>query len=202
MAQITTSLEQAAEALRRGEAVIYPTETVYGLGVAVGAAESPDILFELKRRDRKKPIAWLVGAVDDLDRYGRNVPDFAHVLARTFWPGPLTLVVKASELVPAAFRSAEDTIGLRMPNNATALELIRLVGSPLATTSANLSGAQSPCSCAAVNPRLAEHVGLVLADASDEDKSGVCSSVLDCTHDHPIMMREGAVSIAAIQALA
>ena len=202
MAQITTSLEQAAEALRRGEAVIYPTETVYGLGVAVCAAESPDILFELKHRDRKKPIAWLVGAVDDLDRFGRNVPDFARVLARTFWPGPLTLVVKASELVPTAFRSAEDTIGLRMPNNKTALALIELVGSPLATTSANLSGAKSPCSCAAVNPRLAEHVGLVLADASDEDKSGVCSSVLDCTHDHPIMMREGAVSIAAIQALA
>ena len=200
MAKITTSLDEAADVLRRGEPAIFPTETVYGLGVAVFAADSPDILFELKHRDRAKPIAWLVGQVDDLDRFGRAVPEFARVLARTFWPGPLTLVVKASELVPEAFRSEEDTIGLRMPNNQTALALIQAVGSPLATTSANISGAKSPCSCDAVNPRLADKVSLILADSSDDDKSGVSSSVVDCTHDHPIMMREGGISIASIQA--
>ena len=200
MAKITSSTNRTAAALRRGEPAIFPTETVYGLGVAVDYADGPDLLFELKHRDRKKPIAWLVGSVDDLDRYGRSVPDFARVLARTFWPGPLTLIVRASDEVPEAFRSAEGTIGLRMPNNQKALALIEAVGSPLATTSANISGAVSPCSCDAVDPRLAEQVGVVLADDSDEDKSGVASTVIDCSHDHPVLTREGGISIADIQA--
>ena len=120
-------MTQTVAALRAGEPAVYPTETVYGIGVAVGKAASPDVLFDIKKRDHGKPVAWLVGDVDDLSRYGRAVPDFACALARTFWPGPLTLIVKASDAVPPAFRSAEGTIGLRMPNNPTALELIRRV---------------------------------------------------------------------------
>ena len=117
-------------ALKRGKPVVFPTDTVYGVGVAVGAAESPQVLYDLKRREDKKPIAWLVGEVDDLARYGRAVPELAFALARTFWPGPLTLVVKASAAVPPAFRSAEGTIGLRMPANETALALVRSRSTP------------------------------------------------------------------------
>ena len=84
-------MTQTVAALRAGEPAVYPTETVYGIGVAVGKAASPDVLFDIKKRDHGKPVAWLVGDVDDLSRYGRAVPDFACALARTFWPGPLTL---------------------------------------------------------------------------------------------------------------
>ena len=94
-----STIEAAAAALKRGKPVVFPTDTVYGVGVAVGAAESPQVLYDLKRREDKKPIAWLVGEVDDLARYGRAVPELAFALARTFWPGPLTLVVKASAAV-------------------------------------------------------------------------------------------------------
>lgn len=197
----TSTIDQAASALKRGRAVIFPTDTVYGLGVAVDAASGPDILYDLKERDAGKPIAWLVGGLDDLDRYGRVVPELARTLARTFWPGPLTLVVKASDEVPSAFRSAEGTIGLRMPNNATALALVRAVGCPLATSSANVSGVRAPRSLDAVDPAFAERVGLVVADDADGDKSGVASTVLDCTQDHPVVVREGAVTIADIRAL-
>ena len=124
--------------------VIFPTETVYGLGVSVEAAASPEALYDLKERDRGKPVSWLVGGVDDLDRYGAHVPDLARRLARAYWPGPLTLIVEAGDAVPAAFRSAAGSIGLRMPDNDTALELIEAVGCPLATTSANISGLQAP----------------------------------------------------------
>ena len=202
MAQATGSQSAAAAALRRGDAAIFPTDTVYGLGVAVEVADGPEALYRLKERDRGKPIAWLVGGLDDLDRYGRNVPDFARVLARTFWPGPLTLIVKASDRVPEAYRSAEGTIGLRMPGNKVALGLIEAVGCPLATTSANISGLKSPRTCDAVDAALAERVGIVVADGTDADKSGLASTVLDCTHDHPAVVREGAVTIADIQALA
>ena len=202
MAKLTSTMQETVAALKRGDAALFPTETVYGLGVAVDAAESPRLLFDLKGRDQGKPISWLVADADDLDRYGRLVPDFARVLARTFWPGPLTLIVKASDRVPEAYRSAEGTIGLRMPGNKVALGLIEAVGCPLATTSANISGLKSPRTCDAVDAALAERVGIVVADGTDADKSGLASTVLDCTHDHPAVVREGAVTIADIQALA
>ena len=135
MPPLSSSKREAVAALKRGEAVIFPTETVYGLGVSVEAAASPEALYDLKERDRGKPVSWLVGGVDDLDRYGAHVPDLARRLARAYWPGPLTLIVEASDAVPAAFRSAAGSIGLRMPDNDTALELIEARWPPRPRTS-------------------------------------------------------------------
>lgn len=194
-----STIEVAAAALMRGEPVVFPTDTVYGVGVAVGAAKSPQVLYDLKHREDKKPIAWLVGSHDDLARYGRAVPEFASVLARTFWPGPLTLVVNASDEVLPAFRSAEGTIGLRMPANETALALVRAAGVPVATTSANPSGMKAPRTWDAVDESILRGAAACVRD--DAQKSGVASTVLDCTADHPVVMRRGAVSIAQIQAL-
>lgn len=127
--------------LAAAEAVVFPTDTVFGLGVSVKAAAGPRLLYDLKHRDAGKPVAWLVEGPETLDVYGRDVPAYARRLAETFWPGALTLVVRASAAVPAAFRSPAGTIGLRMPDSEAALALIRAVGCPLAVTSANLSGA-------------------------------------------------------------
>lgn len=192
------SLGEAAAALRAGDPAIFPTDTVYGLGMSIGHAPSPERLFELKQRDPRKPIAWLIGDVADLETYGADVPLFAKDLARTFWPGSLTLIVKASDAVPAAFRSSEGTIGLRMPDNETALELIRLVGCPLATTSANPAGRRAPHAPEEIDGALAAQVGVVVLD--DLEKSGVASTILDCTGDHPHMMRCGAITAADIAA--
>ncbi len=201
MAMRLTTINETVTALRRGQAAIFPTETVYGLGVSVNAAESPQLLYDLKERDQEKPISWLVADIDDLYRYGKFVPDFARVLARTFWPGPLTLIVKASDEVPPAFRSADDTIGLRMPNNETALQLIRLVGCPLATTSANRAGYKAPQSFDDIEDALIKNVGAAFADDSDDNKSGIASTVINCTEGHPVMVRQGAITINDIKAL-
>lgn len=198
----TSTIDQAARALRQGEAVIFPTETVYGLGVSVRAATGPDVLYDLKERDRGKPISWLVGGADDLDRYGARVPAIARKLADAYWPGPLTLVVHASDEVPEAFRSDAGTIGLRMPDNATALALVRAAGCPLATTSANLSGRAAAGALDALDPELAARVGTIVPDEADGASSGVASTVLDCTQDPPAIVREGAVTLADIRALA
>ncbi len=202
MLEQTNTLAETAQALKQGKPAIFPTDTVYGLGVAVSAAQSPEILYDLKRREARKPIAWLVGSSQDLTRFGKHVPEFAQVLARTFWPGSLTLIVNASEVVPQAFRSQEGTIGLRMPASDTVLELIAQVGCPLATTSANLSGATAPRALAEIDAELAKNVAAVLADADDSTKSGVASTVIDCTGDHPHIVREGAITLADIRALA
>lgn len=201
MTEQTCSIEQAAAALKRGEPVIFPTDTVYGLGVSVEAAKGPAVLYDLKQRERGKPIAWLVGSVEDLMRYAQEAPEVAQAAAHAFWPGALTLIVCASKHVPQAFQSDEGTIGLRMPCNETALELIRLAGSPLATTSANISGCDSTCSLEALDATLATRVGVVVAEEDGVPKSGIASTVIDCTHDVPRVVREGAITLADIQAL-
>lgn len=197
----TSTFKQAVAALRQGEPVVVPTDTVYGIAVAPGLAHSPQVLYDLKERDRGKPVAWLVGGAEDLDRYGADVPAGARALARQFWPGPLTLVVKASEAVAAPFRSAEGTIGLRMPDSAVTLALIKAVGRPLATTSANRSGQAPTRLFAALDPALVRRVAVLLADEDDSGKSGVASSVVDCTQSPPRIIRTGALSSDAVLAV-
>ena len=203
--------EQAAAALTRGEAVVLPTDTVYGVGVAVGAVDDPTALFRLKERPAGKPVAWLVASVDDLDRYGRAVPPWARDLAERFWPGGLTLVVPASDAVPPAFRSAAGTIGLRMPACDATLDLLRAVGTPLAVTSANRSGCPDTGALEHLDAALvARTAGLYRGDgaaataAPDADSvspasasapSSVASTVVDCTGEEPVILRQGALGL-------
>lgn len=188
-----TMLETAVHALRAGQAVVFPTDTVYGLGVAVRFAESPQLLFDIKQRSSEKPVAWLVSSSDDLTEYGRDVPEYAFDLAKAFWPGGLTLVVQAGPSVPAAFASQAGTIGLRMPGNELTRRLIRDAGCPLATTSANLSTHPAPTRASEVDPQIVEQVPAVLADGGST-AIGVASTVIDCAGSVPVVLRTGSVS--------
>lgn len=215
------ALEEATRALAVGNAVIFPTDTVFGLGVSVSAAPGPQLLYDLKHRDAGKPVAWLVEGPEALDVYGRDVPAYARRLAETFWPGGLTLVVCASDAVPAAFQSPAGTIGLRMPASEAALGLIRAAGCPLAVTSANLSGAADTARAEDLDRALvARTAGLYLpggvaaagiasgcAEATPSASarfaaadrlvpppaSGTASTVLDCTGEAPRVLRAGAL---------
>lgn len=217
------ALKEATRALAAGNAVIFPTDTVFGLGVSVGAAAGPQLLYDLKHRDAGKPVAWLVEGPEALDVYGRDVPAYARRLAETFWPGGLTLVVRASDAVPAAFQSPAGTIGLRMPASEAALGLIRAAGCPLAVTSANLSGAADTARAEDLDRALvARTAGLYLpggvaaagiasgcAEATPSASarfaaadrlvpppaSGTASTVLDCTGEAPRVLRAGALTL-------
>ena len=219
------ALEEATRALAVGNAVIFPTDTVFGLGVSVSAAAGPQLLYDLKHRDAGKPVAWLVEGPEALDVYGRDVPAYARRLAETFWPGGLTLVVRASDAVPAAFQSPAGTIGLRMPASEAALGLIRAAGCPLAVTSANLSGAADTARAEDLDRALvARTAGVYLSDDSllhsaatgtagdsvapsasarfaagdrlvPPPASGTASTVLDCTGEAPRVLRAGALTL-------
>ena len=219
----TLSLGGAVCALAVGNAVVFPTDTVFGLGVSVSAAPGPQLLYDLKRRDAGKPVAWLVEGPEALDVYGRGVPAYARRLAETFWPGGLTLVVRASDAVPAAFQSPAGTIGLRMPASEAALGLIRAAGCPLAVTSANLSGAADTAraedldralvartaglylpggvAAAGIASGCAEATPSVSARFAAGDRlvpppaSGTASTVLDCTGEAPRVLRAGALTL-------
>ena len=186
----TVSTAEAAAALRAGKPVIFPTDTVFGLGVAVNHAPSPEELYQLKQRSSDKPIAWLVGSIDDLARYGKNVSAEALELARAHWPGALTLIVEASDEVPPAYRSAAGTIALRVPNDPTARTLIEQVG-PLATTSANISGEPAPTRTEELSPALTACVATVAGEAL----GGHASAVVDCTQTPVRVVRQGAIAL-------
>ena len=181
--------EQAVvAALREGRPAIFPTDTVYGLGVAVDFAPDPLELFRLKGRDASKPVAWLIAEPADLFRFGRDAgPQAAH-LAEEGWPGPLTLVVRASDEVPPAYCSAQGTIGLRVPANPLVQRLIAAVGCPLAATSANRSGQAAPSRAGDLDTVLLAQVSALLQDCGPG--AGRPSAVIDCSHGDPIRLRD------------
>ena len=181
----------AAAYLSQGQAVVFPTDTVYGIGVGVLSDSDPSLLFEIKQRDISKAIPWLVGSVSDLQRYGRNISEYCLELANKYWPGPLTLIVEASEAVPAAFLGDGNTIALRMPDSPVALAIIQAFGNPVATTSANMSGEP------AVNDGalLSSHVVMSAAFALDGGVivGGKPSTIVSCLGAQPVVVREGSI---------
>ena len=174
-----SDLDKAIEALKAGKPVVFPTDTVYGIGVSVLHAKSPQAIYDIKQRGAGKPIAWLVGSPEALDVYGENVPQQARDLVSAQWPGALTVIVKASEAVPPAFASQTGTIGLRMPDSPVALSLIEAVGSPLATSSANISGGSDPRMLEDVDPAVIRQVAAVVRGM--RMGSGTPSTVIDCS---------------------
>lgn len=195
------SLAAAREALEAGGVVVLPTDTVYGVAQAVCACpDGARALFELKRRPPEKAIPWLVDDVLALDVYGCDVPAYAHRLARAFWPGGMTLVVRASDAVPAAYLGAGATIALREPDAPVVRELARSLGCALATTSANTSGLPSPRSFEELEERIVAGAALTLDGGAVP--VGVASTIVDCTAPEPRIVRHGAVPDADVMRVA
>ena len=194
------TFDAAAKALAAGASVVIPTDTVYGIAVAVGPAASPQAIFDIKQRDAGKAIPLLVADPADLDRYGLDVPAYAHALAAAFWPGALTLVVRASDAIPPAFRAADGTVALRCPNDQRVRELIRRVGAPLATSSANTSEQPAPASIQQLEPRIAQAVAVVVDGGPCT--VGIPSTGVTCTAAAPLVWREGAIPTQEILAVA
>ncbi|MGE9911613.1 L-threonylcarbamoyladenylate synthase [Atopobiaceae bacterium SGI.236] len=195
-------LDRAVEVLSDGGVVVMPTDSVYGIGcAATPGCPGHARIFDIKRRDRAQTLPWLVADASDLDRYGADVPAWAHALAREYWPGALTLVVRASDEVPAEYRRAGDgTVALREPDSNLVRELARRIGCPLATTSANTHGAASPASGAALEPRIVAEADLSL-DAGAAPVA-VASTIVGIAADgSPAILREGAIAASDVMSV-
>ncbi len=184
--QADVSFREAVEMLRKGEPIIFPTDTVYGIGVAVKYASSPRILYDLKERSSAKPIPLLLGKTDDLFHYGSIDSSRVKEIVASLWPGALTLIVDASNEIPSAFLSEDRTIGVRVPDAPCVRALINEVG-PLATTSANLSGDEATSTLADITGGLVDKVSLVLKD--DQIGSNISSRVIVCIDDEIRVLR-------------
>ena len=190
-------LDEAVATLAFNGVLVMPTDSVYGIGCAA-TPQNPahERIFAIKRRDRAQTLPWLVADASDLGTYGREVPDYALALAVRYWPGALTLVVRASSAVPEEYRAANGTIALRCPDSNLVRSLARSVGTPLATTSANTHGEEAATSGAGVEARIVAEADLTL-DAGPAPV-GVASTIVDCTGPEPVVLREGALSVAQI----
>ncbi len=195
--RITDDIARAAEVIHTGGLAAVPTETVYGLagnGMDPAAVER---IYEVKGRPAVKPLSLMVPGPEALDKYGRNVPRGAYVLAEAFWPGPLTIVVEAVPEIPEIVLAGGDTVGLRCPDSPKTLELLRQTDLPLAAPSANPSGAPSPKTADEV---LAYFDGKIEA-VIDGGPCGIGteSTIIDLSKNPYRILRQGALPEADIR---
>lgn len=191
------TIRVAANFIKNGGLVAFPTETVYGLGADALNPKAVRNLFKAKKRPLDNPPIVHVGDAQEVYRLTTEVPEKAERLMHVFWPGPLTLIFKRSKIVPAVTVAGLDTIAVRMPRHNVALALIRESGCPLAAPSANLAGKPSPTTAEHVLEDLKGRIDAVL-DAGPT-KIGVESTVLDLTVDPPQILRPGGTPLEALK---
>ncbi|MCL2632243.1 MAG: L-threonylcarbamoyladenylate synthase [Coriobacteriia bacterium] len=189
-------LRQIAELLKAGEAVVVPTDTVYGLAIMVHTQSDPEILFTIKQRPPEKSIPWLISSLDDLRYYTDDLPDWAMQLARRYWPGALTLVGKASAQAPPQFLADDGSLALRMPDHPLVLGLIAELDAPLATTSANISGQPPVARYIDIDMQIAEQVAGILSDPDEAStRDATPSTIISCLGDKPVVLRQGLLDL-------
>lgn len=189
-------LRLAGRIIAAGGLVAFPTETVYGLGGDALNPEAAALIYEAKGRPSDNPLIVHIAGLREASLLAASLPEAFHVLARQFWPGPLTLVVPKKASVPDATTGGLGTVAIRMPDNPAALELIRLAGTPVAAPSANLSGRPSPTCWEHVQADLDGRIDAIIA--GDPSTGGIESTVLDLTGPAPLILRPGLVTPEAI----
>jgi L-threonylcarbamoyladenylate synthase len=188
----SASLDEAAKILSNGGTVAFPTETVYGLGANALDEKAVMQIFKAKGRPADNPLIVHVASRDDCTALVREIPEKASLLMDKFWPGPLTIIMNRTDIVPDVTTGGLDTVAIRMPKNKIAIELIKRSGKPLAAPSANLSGKPSPTSAEHVIADLFGRIDAVV-DGGDV-VIGLESTVIDTTSEIPVILRPGKIS--------
>ncbi len=196
---VTTDIGLAATALRDGQLVAFATETVYGLGANSLEKNAVARVFEVKDRPHFDPLIVHVASDDWLNQLVQDVPETSRLLAREFWPGPLTMVLTKTDLVPDLVTAGLPSVAVRMPSHPQARELLRQVDLPIAAPSANPFGQLSPTSAAHVGETLGDRIDLIL-DGGVCDV-GVESTVILLTEGQPCLLRHGGVTQEQIEAV-
>jgi L-threonylcarbamoyladenylate synthase len=199
-----TSIKEAAATLIKGDLVAFPTETVYGLGADASNKDAVGRIYNVKGRPVDHPLIVHLSSMKNLDKWARDIPDYAIVLARTFWPGPITLILPRTELVKDFITGAQDNVAVRVPSNTVALALLKefevMGGLGVAAPSANRFGAVSPTSADAVRIEIERYLSnsdLILDGG--QCIIGIESTIINCTKSQPTILRPGGVTIEEVQ---
>jgi L-threonylcarbamoyladenylate synthase len=203
---MNNDIAAAAKALKNGNLVAFPTETVYGLGADATNPAAVAKIYSTKGRPANHPLIVHVSSLERALEWASYQPEYLFHLASAFWPGPMTLILKRSALAGDFVTGSQDTVGVRIPNHPVALELLSafeaLGGKGVAAPSANRFGKVSPTTAEAVERELGEYLGvddLILSGGQCE--VGIESTIIDCTSDQPAILRLGAVTAAQVEAV-
>ena len=193
------AIEDAASSLISGNLVAFPTETVYGLGADATNKDAVARIYEVKGRPKGHPLIVHISSTDHLSKWARDIPEYAVILTKAFWPGPMTLILPRTVIAKNFITGGQDNVGVRVPANSVALSLLRefenLGGLGVAAPSANKFGAVSPTTASAVEIELGNWLGdkdLIL-DAGPA-LVGIESTIIDCTNSAPTILRPGAIT--------
>ena len=199
-----TAIKDAAATLIKGDLVAFPTETVYGLGADATNEDAIARIYKVKGRPEGHPLIVHISSLTNLDKWARDIPEYAVNLAHTFWPGPMTLILPRTDLAKDFITGSQDNVGIRIPSHTVALALLKefedLGGLGVAAPSANRFGAVSPTTASAVEIELANYL-------SNKDQIldggpcfvGVESTIINCTQSKPSILRPGAVTKEMIE---
>ena len=200
----STVIKDAAAALIKGELVAFPTETVYGLGADATNKDAIARIYKVKDRPVGHPLIVHISSLANLDKWAREIPEYAVKLARTFWPGPMTLILPRTDLAKDFITGNQDNVGIRIPSHTVALELLNkfesIGGLGVAAPSANRFGAVSPTTATAVEIELSDY----LSESDQILDGGPClvgveSTIINCIQDKPSILRPGAVTKEMIE---
>lgn len=191
------AVEKALKILQAGKLVAFPTDTVYGLGALAFDNTAIESIYKAKDRPIEKAIPILIGDMDALNLIVDHIPHMAHIFASRFWPGPLTCILPKKQTLPLAV-SATSTIAVRIPDHPDARALLSAAG-PMAVTSANISGKPSPSTAQEVYEQLGGRIPLILDGG--KTMGGIPSTLVDCTGEKPVILREGPIYLEQLLAV-
>ena len=197
------TIREAAAALKAGHLVAFPTETVYGLGADAGNPEAVKRIYAVKGRPSDHPLIIHISSINQIEKWAKEIPEYAIDLARAFWPGPMTLILRRTEIAQDFITGGQETVGLRVPSDPIALALIqefeRISDSAIAAPSANRFGQVSPTSARAVFAELGKHLRPEdqILDGG-ECAVGIESTIIECLQDSPRVLRPGVITVDMI----
>ena len=189
-------IKEAAEFIKNGGTVVFPTETVYGLGADALSAKAVEKIFKAKGRPQDNPLIIHV-ASKNIERYVKEIPEVANNLIDKFWPGPLTIILRKKDIIPDVTSAKLDSIGIRMPDNEIARKLIELSDTAIAAPSANISGRPSPTDFQRCIEDLDGKIDCILGGTQSD--IGVESTIVDCTVFPPMVLRPGGITLEMLR---
>lgn len=187
-----TKLKEVARTIKQGGVVVFPTETVYGIGANGLSENAVKRIYEVKQRPLNKPISLLVNGTDMINEIAQDITDLEKALIREFFPGPLTIILKKKDIVPNIVTANSNTVGVRMPSNEIALKLIEYAGVPIATPSANISGKPSGTNMEDIMKDFEGKVDYFIDDGPS--KIGISSTIVQVIDGVPHILRQGKIT--------
>lgn len=185
-------IKEPAKIIKNGGIVVFPTETVYGIGVNGLNKQAIEKLYKIKKRPTDKPISLLVSDMQMIEYLAKDISDIEYRIMKAFFPGPLTIILKKKEIIPDILTANKDTVGIRMPSDKIAQKLIEYVKSPIATTSANISGNLSGIEIKDIINDFGQNVDYYID--SGKSKIGTSSTIVEVINGIPHILRKGSIT--------